>query len=167
MIEHDASVTTIASPVNNTIVVTGSKDKSVILWSFKDGTIIHKLTAHQDIIVKVAIKNDGSITISGTVYIIFVLFSLKLFLIIIIGSRDGVVNVWSSYYGVVLTSINLQYTLSDFILTNGSAKLVFKLEDSPFLPIVRLTNKSPKDSNRTMSLSSLKSLESIISNLFY
>lgn len=70
MIEHDAAITSIAVPFNNNLVVSGAKDKLALLWNFKDGTVIHKLSAHQEIIVKVAITFDGNIVISGIFYLI-------------------------------------------------------------------------------------------------
>jgi WD40 repeat protein len=68
LIEHDGPISSIAVPFNNNVVVSGSKDKTAILWSFKDGSCMHKLIGHQDVIVKVAIAFDGSIIISGRLF---------------------------------------------------------------------------------------------------
>ena len=65
MIDHDGHITSIAVPFNNNIVVSGSKDKLVIIWNFKHGSVNHKLNFHHDIIVKVAVTYDGNVVISG------------------------------------------------------------------------------------------------------
>lgn len=65
LIEHDGPITSIAVPFNNNLILSGSKDKLALLWSFKDGSVIHKLSAHQDSIVTVGITFDGNIAISG------------------------------------------------------------------------------------------------------
>ena len=65
LIEHDGPITTIAVPTSSNIVLSGSKDKHAIIWNFKDGTVVHKLPAHQDEIVKVAVTYDSIVAISG------------------------------------------------------------------------------------------------------
>ena len=65
LIEHEGGITSIAVPSNNSLVVTGAKDKQVIVWNFKHGSVNHKLCLHTDVIVKVAITFDGNVVISG------------------------------------------------------------------------------------------------------
>ena len=56
--------------------MTGAKDKSVIIWNFKHGSVNHKLSLHTDIIVKVAITFDGNVVISGKINLNLVVFIL-------------------------------------------------------------------------------------------
>jgi WD40 repeat protein len=141
LIEHEGGITSVAVPVNNQIIVSGSKDKLVMLWSFKEGSVLHKLTSHADSIVKVAITHDGSIVVSG--------------------SRDGLVNVWASHNGNLLTSLNLQHILGDLLVSFDGSHLVARLDDSHHIPIIGLTKKWSKDLvSRSISQSSLKSLRS-------
>jgi WD40 repeat protein len=65
LIEHDGGITSIAVPNPSNYVVSGSKDKQVIFWSFKDGSVIHKLNGHNDVVVKVAITSDSTVIFSG------------------------------------------------------------------------------------------------------
>jgi WD40 repeat protein len=64
LIEHDDSITSIAVPSQNDYVVSGSKDKSVILWNFHDGSVIFKLNGCTSEIVKVAISSDATVIFS-------------------------------------------------------------------------------------------------------
>ncbi|RNA37210.1 NACHT and WD repeat domain-containing 1, partial [Brachionus plicatilis] len=141
LIEHDGAVTSIDVPFNNNLIVSGAKDRFIILWNFKDGSVIHKLAGHHDLIVKVAITFDGNIIISG--------------------SREGVINVWSSRYGNLLTSINLQFTLVELIVSMDATSIVARLAESTNLPIISLTHKNMIDCNRATSQASLKSFEYI------
>lgn len=70
LIEHEHGITSIAVTNQNNYVVSGSKDKQVIFWSFKDGNVIHKLTGHTDAIVKVVITTDATVIFSGNVHFI-------------------------------------------------------------------------------------------------
>lgn len=139
LIEHDGALTSIDVPFNNNLIISGAKDRFVILWNFKDGSVIHKLTGHYDIIIKVAITFDGNIMISG--------------------SREGIINVWSSRYGSLLTSINLQFTLVELIISFDATNIVARLSDSTYLPIIGLTHKSIFDCNKAISQASLKSFD--------
>lgn len=139
LIEHDNAITSIDVPFNNNLIVSGAKDRLVLLWNFKDGSVIHKLSGHHDIIVKVAITFDGNIIISG--------------------SKEGVINVWSSRYGFLLTSINLQFTLVELIVSMDATSIVARLADSTNLAIIGLTHKSLFDSSKAISQASLKSFD--------
>jgi WD40 repeat protein len=65
LIEHDEGITSIAVPNPSNYVVSGSKDKQIIFWNFKEGSAIHKLNGHTDVIVKVEITSDATVIFSG------------------------------------------------------------------------------------------------------
>ena len=142
MIEHDGAITSIAVPLNNNFVVSGSTDKIVILWNFKDGSCKHKLVGHQEIIVKVAIASDGGVVISA--------------------SKDGIINVWSARHGSLFTSLNVQFTLADLLVSSDCSHMIVRLENVTKIPIISLVHKRIKETTfRTLSQSTLKSSDDI------
>ena len=134
LIEHDGPITSIAVPNNNLFVVTGSKDKLALIWSFRDGCVLHKLPIHNDYVSKVATTNDGSLVITAT--------------------RDSTISVWSSRKGTLITSINLHCVLIDFMVSLDGTRMIASFKDSNSLAIIGLTNKTAimndfKSPNRT------------------
>lgn len=135
-------------PLNNNIIASGAKDKLVLIWNFKDGSVIHRLTSHTDIIVKVAMSHDGAIVVSA--------------------SKDGLINLWATHSGNLITSVDVQHLLSDILVSHDGSHIVARLEDAHSIPIMGLTRKWCKDLvTRSMSQSSLKSLKSFERRLFF
>ena len=65
---------------------------------------------------------------------------------------------WSVRYGYLLTSINLQFKLSDLLVSNNGNRMIARFEDSAAIPIIGLTHKwSTREYRRTLSEASLKS----------
>jgi hypothetical protein len=76
--------------------------------------------------------------------------------------------VWSTHYGYLLTSINLQYTLADLLVSCDGSRMIGRFEDCTGVPILALTHKIAKEASRTISHSSFKSFESkLINNFFF
>jgi WD40 repeat protein len=98
------------SPVDST--PTGHKDslkgikvppkRTVALWRVKDGSLLHTLTGHEDLVSSIAFSPDGAILASG--------------------SRDGIVRLWDVQAGTLLRVLGERRSwLSDLRFSpNGS-----------------------------------------------
>lgn len=168
LIDHSEAITSIDVNVEKNLAITGSKDKTAILWNFRDGSVSYRLTLHNDIIVKVFLTSNANIAVTGnwlidTISFLFYRWFQSFFYLQ--ASRDSIVNVWSTVHGYLLTKINLQYTLADFFATADGNRLVFRFEDCCYFPIVGLSikemNTSQSANNLNVSFASLKSAEGI------
>ncbi|XP_058727591.1 small ribosomal subunit protein RACK1-like [Vicia villosa] len=69
---HTDVVTAIATPINNSdMIVTASRDKSIILWNLTKedetyGVVRRRLTGHSDFVQDVVLSSDGQIALSGS-----------------------------------------------------------------------------------------------------
>ncbi|KAL0706239.1 hypothetical protein Bca4012_072665 [Brassica carinata] len=72
MCAHTDMVTAIATPVDNSdMIVTSSRDKSIILWKLnKDeksyGVAQRRLTGHSHFVEDVVLSSDGQFALSGS-----------------------------------------------------------------------------------------------------
>ena len=144
MIEHIAPITSIDLNTEKNLVLTGSKDRIALIWNFRDGSVSHKLMNHDDEIMQVYFVSNATTAVTG--------------------SRDGVINVWCTRFGHLLTSINLNHTLTEFKASSDGTRLIFRFEESSKFPIVSLTIKKFQSFQRCSffnnSIPSLRSYES-------
>ena len=76
---HDEAVTAVAFSSDDQLLASGSGDRSVTLWTTKDGRMVRRLTGHADQVTDVAFNLDGSKLASA--------------------SKDRTVRVWNSADG--------------------------------------------------------------------
>ena len=80
-------MTSVAVSPDGRRIVSGSDDKTVAVWDLDAGTLIHRLTGHQDRVNSVAVSPDGRRIVSG--------------------SSDNTVAVWDLQTGQRLTILML------------------------------------------------------------
>ena len=94
LIGHSNEVYSVAISPDGQILVSGSVDKKIKLWSMPDGKPLKTLPAHQDKVMSVAISPDGRIIASG--------------------SKDGSIKLWNLKTGQLLRALSghSEYVLS-------------------------------------------------------
>jgi WD40 repeat protein len=94
LIGHSNEVYSVAISPDGQILVSGSVDKKIKLWSMPDGKPLKTLPAHQDKVMSVAISPDGGIIASG--------------------SKDGSIKLWNLKTGQLLRALSghSEYVLS-------------------------------------------------------
>ena len=57
--KHTDHIRSIAFSPNGRFIITGSADKTAIIWNFYTGSIIHVINNHKDIVRSVSFSADG------------------------------------------------------------------------------------------------------------
>lgn len=71
---------------------------------------------------------------------------------------------WSVRHGVLLNSLNLQFTLIDMVVSTDCSRMIARLESVASVPIIGLTYRRLKETaTRTLSQASLKSFDGLYS----
>lgn len=94
LVGHSKEVYSVAISPDGQILVSGSVDKKIKLWSMPDGKPMKTLPAHQDKVMSVAISPDGGIIASG--------------------SKDGSIKLWNLKTGQLLRPLSGH---SDYVLS--------------------------------------------------
>lgn len=95
------------------------------------------MSLHKDEIVKVALTLDSSVIFSA--------------------SRDGIINVWSTIGGHLLSGIDLHCGIHDILIALNGSRLIVRLINSSSIPILQFNNKSIQNINvSTLSQMNLK-----------
>ena len=63
---HTDQVISVDVNKDNTLIISGSDDETIIVWSLKNRNIIKKLYGHQLKITKVEFSNDGNYFLSAS-----------------------------------------------------------------------------------------------------
>jgi hypothetical protein len=77
--------------------------------------------------------------------------------------------VWSAKHGHLLTSLNLQFVLSDLLVSADCSRMMARMEKIAAVPIISLTYKHSKETtNRALSVCSMKSFDDIkVADMFH
>lgn len=79
LVGHTDQVTCVAVAITNkSIVVSGSRDANVIVWDMETGEDLHLLQGHLGYVTCVKLAGDGSIAVSGYLFISVTTFFIYL-----------------------------------------------------------------------------------------
>ncbi len=81
---HTDEVNDLAYALNNRYLISGSSDKTAIIWDVKNGKVVHTLVGHTWKVTQVAFSNDSRFAITG--------------------STDGTIKIWDVETGKQLYS---------------------------------------------------------------
>jgi WD40 repeat protein len=83
---HEDVINSVAFSLNSKYILTGSSDKTAIVWDVAKGKIVHTLKGHDWKVTSVAISEDCKYAITG--------------------SNDGYIKIWNIETGELVRSIN-------------------------------------------------------------
>ena len=107
---HTGRIQWIAFSPNSHHLVSGSDDKTAIVWDIRSGHVHLRLEGHRDAVQTVAYSPDGSRIATG--------------------SDDRSVKIWDSSSGECLHSLDLGGEVYDITFSPDSAQLTIELEDA-------------------------------------
>ena len=73
--EHDGIISCVAVTDNNMHIVSGSYDKTLLIWGLCTGAVEHKLIGHTSHVTAVRLSSDGKLALSGMYVIEYLCYS--------------------------------------------------------------------------------------------
>lgn len=107
--EHIAPVLTLTAAINNTIIVSGGEDSSIIATSLLTGEVLVKIDHHRGPVTAIRVDSAGEVLVSG--------------------STDGTVCLWSLETFTLLNSITLPSPVANLDVSADSVFLLTACED--------------------------------------
>ncbi|PAV70253.1 hypothetical protein WR25_21608 [Diploscapter pachys] len=119
LVGHEDAVTSCALAEDERLVVSGGKDKKVIVWSVATGQIMHCLTASASL-SSIALTADATVVFAST--------------------EEGWLEAWSTDRGTLLSSFNAHRPIRHIISSFEANRLLCHLTACAQLPILCLHN---------------------------
>ncbi|KAK6620988.1 hypothetical protein RUM43_011291 [Polyplax serrata] len=162
VVSHSDEISCFVITMDNTMVITGSKDQSLKVWQLAGGKLTQVLVGHTDHVTCVAVSMNKSQVISGSkdsnliVWDIITgadLFTLTGHLgyitcvqlstdgtLAISGSEDKSIIVWDVQKGRQLSSLNLHIPILGLCMASDASRIAVHLLENTSLPIICLHN---------------------------
>jgi WD40 repeat protein len=129
---HSGPVKSVAFSPDGKTLASGSADKTVKLWQFTNGKVLHTLTGHSGPVLSVAFSPEGQALASG--------------------SYDKTIKLWNLKTGELMTNFaehskpvwSVAFSSQDTVLASGSADETIKLWPVPVPLATQVNSPAPE-----------------------